>query len=70
MVFDFRWIVEDVANQPQVSEFTHIFTHLESYTQYAFYVKTYTIASATEGGQSPVYYFTTKPDREYHFILI
>ncbi|XP_026465449.1 insulin-like receptor [Ctenocephalides felis] len=57
------WIVEDVANQPQASEFLHIFTHLESYTQYAFYVKTYTIASAVEGGQSPVLYFTTLPDQ-------
>ena len=41
---------------------THILTQLKPYTQYAFYVKTYTIATERSGAQSKVRYFTTLPD--------
>lgn len=41
---------------------THILTQLKPYTQYAFYVKTYTIATERSGAQSKVKYFTTLPD--------
>ncbi|XP_043280650.1 insulin-like receptor [Venturia canescens] len=41
---------------------THILTQLKPYTQYAFYVKTYTIATERSGAQSKVQYFTTLPD--------
>lgn len=39
----------------------HLFTHLKPYTQYAVYVKTYTIASEKKGGQSKIEYFRTLP---------
>ncbi|XP_024944809.1 insulin-like receptor isoform X2 [Cephus cinctus] len=41
---------------------THILTQLQPYTQYAYYVKTYTIATERSGAQSNVSYFTTFPD--------
>ncbi|NP_001291521.1 insulin-like peptide receptor [Solenopsis invicta] len=70
------WRVEDVsadsttlfANQTQNSTHTdlqehlHILTQLKPYTQYAYYVKTYTIATERSGAQSKITYFTTKPD--------
>jgi insulin receptor len=40
----------------------HIITYLKPYTQYALYVKTYTIASETKGAQSDILYFKTQPD--------
>ncbi|XP_012280342.1 insulin-like receptor [Orussus abietinus] len=40
---------------------THILTLLNPYTQYAFYVKTYTIATERSGALSKVKYFTTLP---------
>lgn len=36
-------------------------THLTPYTQYAYFIKTYTIASEPYGGQTPIQYFTTQP---------
>ncbi|XP_048513218.1 insulin-like receptor [Athalia rosae] len=45
-----------------VSYLTHILTQLKPYTQYAFYVKTYTIATERSGAQSDLHYFTTFPD--------
>lgn len=36
-------------------------TRLKPYTQYAFYIKTYTIATERSGAQSKVNYFTTMP---------
>jgi hypothetical protein len=36
---------------------------LEPYTQYAFYVKAYTLATEQKGAQSDINYFTTKPDQ-------
>nr|AVT56266.1 insulin receptor 1 [Jadera sanguinolenta] len=43
-------------------ELVHILTRLKPFTQYAFYVKTYTIASEKSGAQSPIQYFRTDPD--------
>lgn len=43
-------------------QLTHILTQLKPYTQYAFYVKTYTIATERSGAQSDLHYFTTSPD--------
>jgi insulin receptor len=40
----------------------HIITYLKPYTQYALYVKTYTIASETKGALSDILYFKTQPD--------
>ncbi|XP_011696536.1 PREDICTED: insulin-like receptor [Wasmannia auropunctata] len=69
------WRVEDVSADsttmqpyngtldPQEPVYhTHILTLLKPYTQYAYYVKTYTIATERSGAQSKVKYFTTLPD--------
>ncbi|KAL0128719.1 hypothetical protein PUN28_003826 [Cardiocondyla obscurior] len=68
------WRVEDVSaestspqshNGTELQEpvyHTHILTLLKPYTQYAYYVKTYTIATERSGAQSKVKYFTTLPD--------
>ncbi|XP_063980749.1 insulin-like receptor isoform X1 [Diachasmimorpha longicaudata] len=57
-----RWRVDDVAatdtTEPRL---THILTQLKPYTQYAYYVKTYTIATERSGAQSKLTYFTTLP---------
>lgn len=69
------WRVEDVSAETVTPENTnnnsttersyynsHILTQLKPYTQYAYYVKTYTIATERSGAQSEVKYFTTLPD--------
>ncbi|XP_014476872.1 PREDICTED: insulin-like peptide receptor isoform X2 [Dinoponera quadriceps] len=68
------WRVEDVsAGSPIPPSYngtilqgpivlTHILTQLKPYTQYAYYVKTYTIATERSGAQSMVKYFMTLPD--------
>ncbi|KAG7198161.1 hypothetical protein KM043_005580 [Ampulex compressa] len=63
------WRVEDVtmaatngSTQAEPAYMVHILTQLKPYTQYAYYVKTYTIATERSGGQSNMTYFTTKPD--------
>lgn len=43
---------------------THPITHLKPYTRYAYYVKTYTIATEPNGAQSPIQYFVTNPSSE------
>lgn len=69
------WRVDDVSaiegsTKPIATNYTeaekpsylsHILTQLKPFTQYAFYVKTYTIATERSGAQSKVTYFTTKP---------
>ena len=42
---------------------SYVITKLKPYTDYAFYVKTYSTASATIGGRSSIQYFRTFPDR-------
>lgn len=51
------WHVEDMPVNTNIT----ILTHLKPYTQYAFYVKTYTIATERSGAQSPIQYFRTLP---------
>lgn len=50
---------------------THIIPGLKPFTQYALYIKTYTIASPsfTEGAQSPIIYFKTQQDSENQMII-
>ena len=43
---------------------TTLIPHLKPYTRYAFYVKTYTIESETNGALSPILYFRTYPASE------
>lgn len=40
----------------------HVIAELKPYTQYALYIKTYTIDTATKGAQSEIIYFHTSPD--------
>ncbi|XP_066996033.2 insulin-like peptide receptor [Anabrus simplex] len=56
------WRVDDVPVPDGANEVFHPLTRLNPYTQYAFYVKTYTIATERTGAQSPIQYFMTKPD--------
>lgn len=51
------WHVEDMATNVNIA----ILTRLKPYTQYAYYVKTYTIATERSGAQSPIQYFRTLP---------
>ncbi|XP_026678999.1 insulin-like growth factor 1 receptor, partial [Diaphorina citri] len=39
-----------------------IIPNLKPFTQYAYYVRTYTIATERNGAQSPIQYFLTKPN--------
>lgn len=56
------WTLEDIQDPNRNStSVIHILTHLKPYTQYAYYVRTYTVASEQRGGLSPIQYFTTLP---------
>ncbi|KAK9497178.1 hypothetical protein O3M35_004544 [Rhynocoris fuscipes] len=57
-----EWKVIDVSADENVTErgfHQTIITKLKPYTQYAYYVKTYTIASEKTGAISPIQYFRT-----------
>ncbi|CAG2100850.1 unnamed protein product, partial [Medioppia subpectinata] len=57
------WKVDDYeANDAEDDYITHIIPQLKPFTQYALYIKTYTIASEKKGAQSPVIYFKTQED--------
>ena len=50
------------ANNTNATGFiTHIVPNLKPFTQYAMYIKTYTIQSERKGAQSDIIYFKTKP---------
>lgn len=53
------WQDDDVPANDKPPYF--VFTHLEPYTQYAFYVKTYQLVAVKTGAQSDIMYFTTLP---------
>ncbi|KAK3923159.1 Insulin-like receptor [Frankliniella fusca] len=63
------WSVDDVSVPDNITmndkpNVTHIVTNLSPYTQYASYVRTYTIARGTssiKGAQSKIIYFRTLP---------
>ncbi|XP_076354454.1 insulin receptor-like isoform X3 [Tachypleus tridentatus] len=57
------WKVFDVeATEDKSKEIFHIITHLEPFTQYAFYIQTYNLAQAAKGAKSQINYFKTKPN--------
>ncbi|KAK1131015.1 hypothetical protein K0M31_017318 [Melipona bicolor] len=64
------WKVDDVSatsNTTETNKFgkklhTHYLSQLKPYTQYAYYVRTYTIATERAGAQSKVMYFRTMPE--------
>lgn len=51
--------ITDFGNGTE-KEINAILSLLTPYTRYAFYIKTYTIASEPRGGQSEIHYFRTK----------
>ncbi|CAH1989756.1 unnamed protein product [Acanthoscelides obtectus] len=55
------WRVYDVAVQETDQTVTQLLPNLKPYRQYAFFVKTYTIASEKTGAQSDIMYFMTLP---------
>ncbi|XP_040162955.1 insulin-like receptor isoform X2 [Anopheles arabiensis] len=55
------WRVDDVAYIQENDDATHILTKLQAFTQYAYYVKTYTLSSENLGGQTDITYFRTSP---------
>ncbi|KAG5880193.1 hypothetical protein JTB14_006626 [Gonioctena quinquepunctata] len=56
-----EWRVIDVPSQESQTKISQLLPSLKPYTQYAFYVKTYTIASEKRGSQSEIQYFRTLP---------
>lgn len=57
----FRWKTDDVESTENTVELNAILTNLKPFTQYAFYIKTYTMASENNGAQSDINYFRTMP---------
>ncbi|GAB0095553.1 Insulin-like receptor [Sergentomyia squamirostris] len=58
------WTVDDVGRNPdKVTPYTYPLPRLEPYTQYAYYVKTYTVATEQMGAQSDIMYFRTRAGR-------
>lgn len=56
------WQVDDVVdNNRNSTPISIIVTHLKPYTQYAYYIRTYTVASEQRGGITPIKYFRTSP---------
>ncbi|XP_058832990.1 insulin-like receptor isoform X2 [Topomyia yanbarensis] len=55
------WRLDDISDFNTENYTSKILTQLKPYTQYAYYVKTYTLASEGLGGQSKIKYFTTAP---------
>lgn len=61
-----NWRVAYVVLNSHVEDVTTIsynITRLKPFTQYAYYVKTYATASATQEGRSSIQFFRTLPDR-------
>lgn len=55
--------MDDVSNQEDNNSSVHyLLAQLKPYTQYAYYVKTYTVATERFGAQSNISYFRTSPD--------
>lgn len=57
------WRTDDVTDFADNSKVSFPLTRLEPYTTYAYYVKTYTIASEKTGAQSPIGHFRTAPGK-------
>lgn len=55
------WLVDDVNDFTNVDTISFPLTKLEPYTQYAYYIKAYTLATERTGAQSEIQYFRTLP---------
>lgn len=53
--------MDDIAVSPTAEVGSHILTHLKPFTQYAVYIKTYTLAVEKVGAQSNIMYIRTLP---------
>ncbi|KRT86246.1 Fibronectin domain-containing protein [Oryctes borbonicus] len=63
---DDGWSIVDVPIPETYMNITHMtrtLAGLKPYTQYAFYIKTYTIATEKRGGESHIQYFRTDADQ-------
>lgn len=58
-----RWHVDDVNDFSPNEAVPYPLTRLEPFTQYAYYVKAYTVATEKTGAQSPIQYFRTLPGK-------
>jgi len=57
------YVVLSTIQSTTPARMSHNITHLKPFTQYAYYVKSYVTASASEEGRSSIQYFRTYPDR-------
>lgn len=57
------WRTDDVTDYATSSRVSFPLTRLEPFTQYAYYVKTYSITSEQQGAQSAIQYFRTFPGK-------
>lgn len=56
------WQIDDITDNNRNSTPITVFaTSLKPYTQYAYFIRTYTVASEQRGGLSPIKYFRTAP---------
>lgn len=55
------WLVDDVNDFDKSDSISFPLTKLEPFTQYAYYVKAYTVATEKTGAQSEISYFRTLP---------
>ncbi|PSN49106.1 hypothetical protein C0J52_13639 [Blattella germanica] len=60
-VVDFPYDTDNTSHASPCTNLIQFLPHLEPFTQYAYYVKTYT--KTNTGGQSNIKYFRTRPDR-------
>lgn len=59
------WKTDDVESTETTDDLVAPITGLKPYTQYAYYVKTYTMASESNGAQSDINYFRTMPGSKF-----
>jgi insulin receptor len=59
--YSYRWLVDDVNDFTSKDAIAFPLTKLEPYTQYAFYIMAYTLATEKTGAQSNIEYFRTLP---------
>ncbi|OTF80939.1 insulin receptor-like protein [Euroglyphus maynei] len=59
-----EWTVReyDAVENDNNTYHEHLITNFKPFTQYALYIKTYTINTVNKGAQSEIKYFITKPD--------
>lgn len=55
--------MEDISIDKSQPTFPVFMSRLLPYTQYAFYLKTYTIATQLYGGQTDIHYLRTNPSK-------